>query len=120
MIFVLGFLLSGCAGMQKLHKEVLYVSVQDNADTWFAAADKISVEGADEPIKDVADSDYIVRDDILYLHVQTSLPSTSIMTVDLNEWSVDKLQKLKQKHPELDQYWPDSSKKALGISWIRE
>ena len=106
--------------MQKLHKEVLYVSVQDHADTWFSAADKISVEGAEKPIKGVADSEYIVREDVLYLHVQTSLPSASIMTVDLNEWSVDKLQRLKREHPELDQYWPDSNKKALGISWINE
>jgi hypothetical protein len=106
--------------MQKLHKEVLYVSVQDHADTWFSAADKITIEGAKDPKKEIADSEYIVRDDVLYLQVQTSLPTASIMTVDLTDWSVDKLQKLKTEHPELDQYWPDSSKKALGISWIRE
>jgi hypothetical protein len=64
--------------------------------------------------------DYQVRDGKLYLLVQVTRPSMLVVTtVSFGDWDPEKVQLFRQKHPELEPFWPDRERPDGGVQWLR-
>jgi hypothetical protein len=63
--------------------------------------------------------DHVVHNGKLYLRVQTTRPTTWLITyVGGDRWDLAKVKQFRQDHPELDTYFPDRTRDDGGVTWL--
>ncbi len=65
--------------------------------------------------------EYVISDGTLYLYVQKITSNAlRIVEIEFARWDIAKLTAFRKANPELEEYWPDRSKKSAGVPWIME
>ena len=93
-----------------------YVAVTDPATKWHDAKDRRGTVYHWPTWHWPAD--HIVDDGRLYLLVQTEWhPANLIDAVDHPHWSAEAIAAFRQRHPDLEQYWPAPEQPDGGVCW---
>lgn len=66
--------------------------------------------------------EYIIKDDSLYLKIMEFQSTRSLilaMYATPKDWDINRIRDFREKHPELEVYWPKPKELNAGVAWIK-
>jgi hypothetical protein len=95
-------------------RNVRYCAVTDQATSWPEAKDTRALSDRSP----FGAPDYVVRDERLYLKVQSAWYVPVADMVGFTYWDANSVEKFRSRHPELESYWPSPEQPGGGVRWI--
>jgi hypothetical protein len=77
-----------------------------------------------QPAWAVADAQYLIVGNVLYLrwmayerHGSDADPDSQMWLIDYLPWDYSRIEELRKGHPELERFWPDPKARGGGVLW---